>query len=139
MQSSKPPRLRVVAFSRSASSHAPFTWRDVRTAYIVMEILEGLIDKLKLDYRVDELELDQRALLGIKGREFGYTTRGHTLQANLICCYERWRCRIFAGTVLDGPGSITPDRLAGLSSAVLRSGMADGNPDSALRKARTSS
>ncbi len=64
-----------------------------------------------LERVIDESDLDHRVLLGIAGREYGYTTRDHTMQANLICCYEWWRYRVFAGTVLDGPGTDTPDRL----------------------------
>jgi hypothetical protein len=70
----------------------------------VLGVLERLIAELGLDYR---------ALLDALGREYGYSTRDHTMQGNLICCYEWWRYRIFAGTVLDGPDSATADRLRG--------------------------
>lgn len=66
----------------------------------------GVLERL-----IDEPDLDHRVLLGAVGRQYGYTTRDHTLQANLICCYEWWRYRVFAGTVLDGPGTGTPHRL----------------------------
>ncbi len=69
-------------------------------------VVLGVLNRL-----IDEPGLDHRVLLGAVGRKYGYTTRDHTMQANLICCYEWWRYRIFAGTVLDGPGSATADRL----------------------------
>jgi DNA-directed RNA polymerase specialized sigma24 family protein len=71
-------------------------------------VVLGVLNRL-----IDEPELDHRVLLSAVGREYGYTTRDHTMQANLLCCYEWWRYRIFAGTVLDGPGTATPDRLRG--------------------------
>jgi len=71
-------------------------------------VVLGVLERL-----VDEPGLDHRALLGAVARDYGYTTRDHTMQANLICCYEWWRYRVFAGTVVDGPGSATGDPLRG--------------------------